>query len=333
MSEELTTPTPPRKPSLVERVGTGRIVALGVCTLLLVSLAFAPVRAIASQMLGVFRVQKVKTIAVTQADIEQISKVFSEGEGKVSLESLGDVSVEGGNAEPTQTTLEAAQAAVDFNIEAASGLDATPVVMLQKPITVKFKLHADKVNELLESYGATKTLSKSVDGKEFEIRMPATVALAYPDKLAANNAAPGDPGSVEGPFFGPDPTAGLVVVQTRGPQLIVPDGVNPLEIRDVLLGLPILPDNIRSQLASIQDWQSTLLIPSVNGSSREISVNGMPGVVIGTPDVPSEMQSPDQPAPEDLPVVVMWNDNGVTRAVGGMGGEARIVKIAESVGR
>jgi hypothetical protein len=278
----------------------------------------------------------VQTISVTQADLEQMSAVLQKGEGQATLEGLGDVSVEGGSTEPSETTLAAAQAAVDFPVQTVAGAEGTPTVMLQNPMTVKFKLHIDKVNELLESYGATKTFSRSLDGKEFEIRMPATVALAYPDKTATqiSGADSGSTSSEEGGITGPDPSSAIVLVQTRGPQLIVPPGTNPLEIRDVLLGLPFLPENIRSQLASVQDWQSTLLIPSIGGSSKEISVNGMPGVVIGVPQNLPAGPAVDPPMnPDEIPVAVMWNQDGVTRAIGGLGGESRIIKLAESVGR
>ena len=60
----------------------------------------------------------------------------------------------------------------------------------------------------------------------------------------------------------------------------MPPGVNPLELRDVLLGLPFLPQNVRSQLAGVQDWQNTLLIPNIDGTSREINVAGMAGVIV-----------------------------------------------------
>ena len=323
--------TPPTR----ARVSRGTIVALAVGALLLGSLAFGPVRAVAAQVLGMFRVQRIQTISITQADLEKVGQVLSEGDGKVSLESLGDVSVEGASTEPSETTLKAAQAAVDFDIKVPTGAEGTPTVVLQQPMTMKFKLHVDKVNELLDSYGATKLFSNSLDGKEFSIFMPATVVLAYPDKVAnASDSGTTDPDgtAMQDAALYADPMLGVVVVQTRGPQLNVPPGVDPLEIRDVLLGLPFLPENVRSQLAGVQDWRSTLLIPSVEGTSREISIGGMPGVIVAPKDTGSA--DPSQTAPADeSPVVVMWNDNGVMRAVGGVGGEQRVLSLAESVTR
>jgi hypothetical protein len=221
---------------------------------------------------------------------------------------------------------------VDFDIKAPAGLEGTPTVVLQEPMTVKFKLHVDKVNELLESYGATKLFSKSLDGKEFSIHMPATVVMAYPDKVAAKlmgtDGLSAD--DAESAAMAGDPSFGIIVAQTRGPQVNVPSGVNPLEIRDVLLGLPFLPEGIRSQLAGVQDWQNTLLIPSVEGTSREITVAGQPGVII-SPQPETFGSGPDSPTPDEMPIVVMWNDNGVMRAVGGVGGEKRILAIAETL--
>lgn len=316
-------------------IGRGKLAAFVIGALLLGSLAFAPVRAVGAQVLGIFRVQRIQTISITQADIEKVGQVLADGDGTVSLESLGDVSVEGASTEPSQTTMEVAREAVDFDLKMPAGVNGTPTVVLQEPMTLKFKLHVDKVNELLESYGATKLFSKSLDGKEFSIHMPATVVLAYPDaaaikKMRSEESDPDVP-AAEDVALASDPTLGIVVAQTRGPQLNVPPGINPLEIRDVLLGLPFLPDNVRRQLAGVQDWQNTLLIPNIEGTSRDINIGGMSGVIIAPPGDATGL--PQGPTPDEMPLVVMWNDNGVMRAVGGIGGERRILGIAESVAR
>ncbi len=323
------------RPTLFGRFGRGKIAVFVMAALLLGSLAFAPVRAVASQVLGIFRVQRMQTISISQADLESVGQMFEEGNGEVSLESLGDVSVEGASTEPSETTIEEAQAMVDFDLKTPAGIEGTPTAMVQQPMTAKFKLHVDKVNELLESYGATELFSTSMEGKEFSIHMPATVVIAYPDAQQSTERGSEDVDAdraAEDAATFRDPALGLIVAQSRGPQLNVPPGVNPLEIRNVTLGLPFLPENVRSQLAGVQDWQNTLLIPNVEGMSREISVAGMPGVIM-VPDADAFGDGSTTPVPSDVPVVVMWNDNGVMRAVGGTGGEARILGIAESMAR
>jgi hypothetical protein len=198
---------------------------------------------------------------------------------------------------------------------------------------VKFKLHVDKVNELLHYYGAEKVFSKAVDGKTVQVDMPPTVYIAY----GSNDLglAPGDsPDAVESDTnpnraAEVDPTSSdVLIAETRGPQLTVPDGVNPLELRDVLLGLPFLPESVRSQLSGVSDWQSTLIVPNLSGSTREITVAGHPGVAIGEPVDPDA--SPDEVAVS--PHAVMWQQDGVLRAVA-TSSEARSLKIAESMAR
>jgi len=295
---------------------------------LLVAAAFAlpPVRATAGQFLGIFRIQGFQTVTVTQADMDQMTQALESGSGHVALDQLGDVWVEGGEPQPRKMTLEAAQAAVDFPIRLPRGVEGTRTVLLQPGTTIKFKLHVDKVNALLDSYGAGKTFSKDVDGKVFEVRMPPTVVVGYGDRLDTVPTNRDMESSYSGMSLA-DPSSGTIVVQTRGPELVVPSGVDALELRDVLLNLPILPDNVRKQLASVQDWQHTLLVPNVEGSSKSITLNGMPAVVL------SPRTDPDVPQPSEASSAVMWQQDGVVVAVAGVGGDARLVKIAESVAR
>jgi hypothetical protein len=321
-------PQPPRR-----RIPSWLVVALALAVALGVSLTFAPVRSFAAQVLSIFRVQKIQTLSITQADIESIGKALDKGDSHVSLEQLGDVWIDGkpdfGSEEPTPTTLEKAQAAVDFPIRLPQGVEGTQSVLLQPGYTVKFKLHVDKVNELLHYYGAEKLFSSSVDGKIFEVKMPPTVYVAYgKNKLGFTGPDDGDSMDGDSGDTEPDPFSSEVfTVQTRGPELQVPDGVNPLELRDVLLGLPFIPDNIRTQLAGVSDWQNTLLIPNFSGSTKDITVAGNPGVLITEPSDPDD---PESGSP--IPAAVMWRQDGVLRALATRK-QATSLKLAESMAR
>lgn len=310
------------------------IVLAAVIAVLAVSLAFAPVRTLAAQLLSVFRVQKIATISISSADLDKMGQALEKGDSHVSLKDLGDVWVDGkpsfGSDEPTPTTLAKAQAAVDFPITVPVGVQGTQTVLLQPGSTVKFKLNIAKVNELLHYYGAEKLFSSSLDGKTFEVKMPPTVFMSYGKDSLGFSAGSSDMMSDVAPSVAPDPmTQDVFIVQTRGPELVVPEGVNPLEIRDVLLNLPFIPDSIRSQLSGVADWQHTLIIPNLGGSTRDITVGGNPGVVITTPRDPDEPPAPDEAKP---PVAIMWHQDGVLRAVATKS-ETASLKIAESMAR
>jgi hypothetical protein len=329
------------------------IVVGGVIGALALSLAFAPVRTLAVQMLEIFRVQKIATVAITSDDLEKIGRALENGDPHVSLEELGDMWIDGsptpGSTEPEGTTLSAAQASVDFPVRIPAGVEGTRTVLVDPGGTVKFKLHIDKVNELLRYYGATKLFSSSLEGKTFAIKTPPTVYLAYGKDKFEPSAAPKESESAT-PVGAFDPDSDYVfVLQTRGPELAVPSGVNPLEIRDVLINLPFLPQPIRDQLAGVSDWQHTLLIPSISGSTRDITVAGHPGVLITVPEGEpfAEEADPDAMPPDpdakptaatpradayETPVAVMWQQDGVLRAVVSTS-EKRSLQIAESMVR
>jgi hypothetical protein len=338
MSDDTRPVTPEARPPSPRRGLRIAIVAAAVIGALAVSLAFAPVRTFAGQVLSIFRVQKIATVSITADDIEKIGKSLENGDAHISLQELGDVWVDGkpgfGSTEPTLTTLSAAQAAVDFPIKVPTGVEGTQSVLLQPGATIKFKLNIDKVNELLRYYGAEKLFSKSLDGKEFAIKVPPTVYLTYgPDKLGFAQSGNVEMMSEEAnASLEPDPNSqDAFIVQTRGPELVVPNGVNPLEIRDVLINLPFLPQSMRSQLAGVSDWQSTLLIPNIAGSTREITVNGNPGVVITEPRDP-DMSDAEAADAGMTGAAVMWHQDGVLRAVGSKS-SAESLKIAESMAR
>jgi hypothetical protein len=118
------------------------------------------------------------------------------------------------------------------------------------------------------------------------------------------------------------------VGQTRSPQLVVPDGVDAAQLRDVLVNLPFLPQNVRDQLATVDDWQSTLLIPSVDGSARDITIGGTPAVLVSPKSAARDLRAKVGPLPDNA--TVLWNDKGVVRAVGGSITEEKAIALAKS---
>lgn len=288
-------------------------VAAAAVLIVFASMAFAPVRGVAEGLLKVFRVQNVQTIDLTQADIQSITTALKSGQGHIDLKSMGEVWIEGAGSEPKPVTLAEAKAAVDFPVKLPAGMSADPTITLQQAQTYRFKLHVDAINSALKYYGSDVTLPQSVDGKVFSVVVPPIVLAQYSDP------------SLQG--VNPDIPAEISVGQARSPELSVPDGVDPNALRSVLLSLPFIPQSVRDQLASMSDWQSTLVIPNVAGTARDITVAGIPAVVM----------SPKGPFVQgrnrgDLPVTsaVIWNDSGVVRGVGGPINEETAIRLANS---
>ena len=62
--------------------------AAAIMLALAVTFSFGSVRSAASDLLTIFRVEKVRTINLTASDLAQIERAFREGAGKVDIENL-----------------------------------------------------------------------------------------------------------------------------------------------------------------------------------------------------------------------------------------------------
>lgn len=249
------------------------------------SFSFGAVRTAASELLTIFRVEKVQTVSITPEDMASIEKAMREGTGAVDVDNFGKFEFDG-NQETIKTTMDEAKGAVDFPVKLPAGITgySGPEIYLNAGGTMNLTLDTVNINKMIQSFGSDKLLPDDLNGKTFTVNIPAQVTAKY--KGLENDT--------------------IIVGQSRSPELIAP-GSDVLAIRDALLALPILPDNLRSQLASIDDWQHTIIVPNVDGSSQEVKVNGAEGVFISQPDGSDT---------EDISCLV-WQKDGVVYAVSG----------------
>jgi len=118
----------------------------------------------------------------------------------------------------------------------------------------------------------------------------------------------------------PVPEAGqkfLYVGASSSPTLTVPDGLDVDQIRNELLKVPGLPQDLVSQLKSISDWRSTVVVPVIKGQSHEVTVQGQSGLMITQSDGKSTS--------------VIWPSNGAIYAVSGSFSEAETLAVANSL--
>jgi anti-sigma factor RsiW len=249
------------------------------------SFSFGVVRTAASELLTIFRVEKVQTVSITPEDMAIIEKAMYEGTGAVDVDNFGKFEFNG-NQETEKATMDEAKGAVDFPVKLPAGITgySGPEIYLNAGGTMTLTLDTVNINKMIQSFGSDKLLPDDLNGKTFTVNLPAQVTAKY--KGLDNNM--------------------IIVGQSRSPELIAP-GSDVLVIRDALLALPFLPNNLRSQLASIDDWQHTIIVPNVDGSSQEVKVNGAEGVFISQPEG-SET--------DDISCLI-WQKDGVVYAVSG----------------
>lgn len=273
------------------------VVVLG----LAVSLSFSSVRAAAGELLSIFRVEKIQTVDISPADMERIERALREGAGTVDLSNLGKIEFIGKSSKRLVTLQEATEA-VDFQLKLPAALpEGYKLQSLEADSVVKmnYTLDTDKANAVLKGLGSPKLLPSELNGKTFSVIKPAIITARYEGSGSS-----------------------IILSQARSPELITPDAASSLAIRDALLALPFLPNNLRNQLVAIDDWQHTFPIPNIKGSSQEVRVAGTQGVLIAEP-AGNTQNNPDYN--------LIWQQNGVVYALSGDFTVEQALEIADSL--
>ncbi|HEV2124295.1 MAG TPA: hypothetical protein VGW38_16180 [Chloroflexota bacterium] len=108
----------------------------------------------------------------------------------------------------------------------------------------------------------------------------------------------------------------VLFAQLKSPSLEVPQSVNVDRLRELLLKSGAVPPALANQLLAIQDWKTTLPIPIVRGTSKQVSVDGTTGTLVtGEAPVPA----------------LIWQKNDVLYVLAGSLSEADLLNAARSL--
>lgn len=216
-----------------------------------------PVRGFAENLLQIFRVEKIQTVQISAEDLSQLRQHLEKSQGEFRLANLGQFRV-AHKSRASKITLAEARQQASFPFRVIQ--DYQPYVeYVEKEEANQFslRLQVEQANAILQSLGGQKLLPRELDGQEFTIKTGDAYRTVYRDPRGQNT---------------------ITHVQMPAPELLVPRGVDVAALRQALLELPFLPDNLRRQLAAVQDWQHTALIPVMEGQAREVAVDGTRGV-------------------------------------------------------
>jgi hypothetical protein len=275
-----------------------KIIAAACATLLITAcITVQPVKAAIANALSIFRVENVKSITVTLKDIQEIQAKLSSGQGEINLDQIGNIKLQGG--ETRASSPKDIKNLPDIAVALPAVLsNEVPTISVVEPASIEFTLKVQSVNQLMRSFGATKLLPDSLDGKTFKADFPSQVGISYRtnDKL-------------------------ITITETRSPQLTVPEGVDVDEVYNAVVEMPILPEHLQSQLKSIKDWKNTVYIPVVESEMTEVDINGVKGYLSLQKDHASDSQN----------TWIVWYKEGVIYTVSGNASSDEIINIASSM--
>ncbi len=280
---------PVRSESL-PRTRAGVVAALAAGVLAAGALAVVPpVRAAAAQLLSVFQVHTVQVVDVSPTEIAQMDAALKGVKG-VNPATLVRIT-SGAPAAAQAVSLAQAAAGVPFPLAAPQTLAggyALSGASLRPASALTFTLRTGAIDRLLSSLGEGQALPATLAGAAFTLQIPASVRLTYTAKGA---------GSVS-------------ILQAGNPTLSAPAGVGVGQVRQLLLGLPILPASLRAQLAAVGNWRQTALVPQLAGVSQAVMVGGAQGVFVQAPAMGAHGTASGRTA-------LVWLANGVVHVVGG----------------
>lgn len=273
--------------------------AAAVCAALLVIVCITvqPVKAALASALSIFRVENVKGINVTLKDVQQIQQKLSSGQGDISLDKMGSIKMQGG--QKRTSSQEDVKKLSDITVTFPSTLSSvTPTINVVEPRTIDFTLNVKNVNQIMKTYGASKLLPDNIDGKTFKVDFASQVVMNY----SINDKS-------------------ISIMQTKSPEITVPEGVNVDEVYNAVVEMPVIPQNLQSQLKSIKDWKSTLYIPVVESEMTEVDINGVKGYM--TKDHGDSQDTHES--------AVVWLNKGIIYGVSGKTDSNEILNVARSM--
>jgi hypothetical protein len=289
-------------------------VAAGVA--LVAALVISPsARALADSFLSLFRVHKITAIAVDPARIEQLRQ---SGLTDASIESLiGESLIDGEQAvreraKPRQVAdLNEASRMAGFVARVPAALAAVPSrTFVQDAASIRLRADSGRINALLQLAGVgDMVVPAQLDGAIVTVDKPAAIVIEF------------DRG-------GREP---MRVMQSRGPEVTLPEGIDLAQLGEIGLRVIGLPPEEARRVAQSTDWASTLMvpIPADAASFREVTLdNGATGLLITSGGTgATSMRSGSGERQRSL---VLWTEGDMVYGVtGGFGDD--VIEIANSM--
>ncbi|WP_026593773.1 anti-sigma factor family protein [Bacillus sp. UNC437CL72CviS29] len=240
------------------------ITAAAAAAVVCVSLTVPEVRAGANNLLSIFRVKDVQFVQLTDSDLREIEGWISNmEEGEKSIKGIGKIGIkDNGSKKDAHFQSEQQAREAGYAVPKVPNGYRVTNVDVNSSFIMQFELDTEKANKLLKQLQSNTEFESALNGKQFSITVPESVRTQI---------------EVEGNRTSRAFSYNVI----DAPKISVPEGVNVTKLQKTVLELPIIPGNVKTQLAGIQDWTHTLPIPYVAKGAKvsETKVQGVKAVL------------------------------------------------------
>jgi hypothetical protein len=275
---------------------------------LAILMAFPTTRALASELLNLFRVQQIAVLPIDTSGMKDLTGNDALGNQLSELIS-NSTKVTKEAAEPV-TVAEASEASAAAGFDVRLPKEMTPSnIMVSGASGFTLTVDRDKVQALLDEAGRNDlALPESIDGAEISMDIPASVNTTF----GTCPEISGEEDSQYSRGMGQRYQDCIVFAQIPSPTVNAPAEVNMAELAQLGLEFTGMSREEAAALASTVDWTSTLVVPLPRDAATysDVSVDGVTGSLI---------QSDSDYAPQ---FVLLWVKDGVVYFISGSGTDA-----------
>jgi len=313
--------SPYKEPPMFKKWFASPVVRFAAAATLIIALILAipRTRAMASELLNLFRVQQVTVIPVDLTGLKQLTGNGALGNQLSDLiSSSTDMTQKPGDPVPAADAAEASGLA-GFNVRVPA--DPTPS-QINVTGAAAFTLTVDraKAQALLDEAGRTDlVLPDSIDGAKISVNIPASVSIAYgtcPKPQA--DGAKGDNSQIPGRLY-PDC---VILAEIPSPSVHAPAGVDVAQLAQLGLEFTGMSAEEAAAFTNTVDWTSTLVVPIPKNAAtyQQVAVDGVTGTLI---------QRPADDAPQ---FALLWVKDGIVYAISGLGTNSpQAIEMANSL--
>lgn len=297
------------------------VIRVGVIALLLLAmiLIIPGTRALAGQLLSLFRVQQVTVIPVDFTGMEQLTGNGALGSNFSELVASSiQMNKEPGKPVEAKNADEASQLA-GFAVRLPQRMVATQIG-ITGAAAFSVTIDQTKAQALLDEAGRSDlVLPGTVDGAEISVNIPASVSATYgtcPDLTA------GDVEDARSEIPGRRYPDCVILAQIPSPSVNAPAGFDIAQLAQIGLEFTGMTREEAAAFTNTVDWTSTLVVPIPKNAAvyKQVEVDGVTGTLI---------QRPADDAPQ---FALLWVKDGIVYAISGLGTNSQgAIEMANSL--
>jgi len=282
-------------------------------------LAFPGTRALAGELLNLFRVQQVQVVSVDFTGLEQLTGDGALGNQFTELISSSvNMQQEPGEPLAAANADEASQLA-GFNVRIPAGMTPSQI-NVTNAAAFNMTLDRAKAQALLDETGRSDlVLPASVDGAEISVNIPASVSIAFGTCPKPGSEVSGNTEQSTTQRLYPDC---IILAQIPSPIVNAPADLDIEALARIGLEFTGMSREEAVELTSTVNWTSTLLVPIPRNATtqEQVSVDGVTGTLIQRPYI------------ENPQFALLWVRDGIIYAISGLGlNSQKAIEMANSL--